>query len=40
MTAERKDTWAAGKLYEPYAGRWGRLVARAWGVRGRIGSDA
>lgn len=33
MTAERKDTWAAGKLYEPYVGRWSRLVARdflAW----------
>lgn len=28
MTAERKDTWAAGKLYEPYVGRWSRLVAR------------
>lgn len=33
MTAERKDVWAAGKLYEPYVGRWSRLVAReflAW----------
>lgn len=28
MTAERKDTWAAGKLYEPYVGRWSRLVAK------------
>lgn len=28
MTIERKDTWAAGKLYEPYVGRWSRLVAR------------
>jgi SAM-dependent methyltransferase len=28
MPAERKDTWAAGKLYEPYVGRWSRLVAR------------
>ena len=28
MAAEmRKDTWAAGKLYEPYVGRWSRLVA-------------
>lgn len=27
MSAERKDTWAAGKLYEPYVGRWSRLVA-------------
>jgi SAM-dependent methyltransferase len=33
MTRERKDTWAAGKLYEPYVGRWSRLVAKdflAW----------
>lgn len=33
MTAARKDTWAAGKLYEPYVGRWSRLVAKdflAW----------
>ena len=33
MTLERKDTWAAGKLYEPYVGRWSRLVAKdflAW----------
>lgn len=33
MTAEQKDTWAAGKLYEPYVGRWSRLVAKeflAW----------
>jgi SAM-dependent methyltransferase len=22
------DVWAAGKLYEPYVGRWSRLVAR------------
>ena len=28
MTADRKDTWAAGNLYEPYVGRWSRLVAR------------
>jgi len=30
---EQKDTWAAGKLYEPYVGRWSRLTAReflAW----------
>lgn len=25
---ERKDVWAAGDLYEPYVGRWSRLVAR------------
>ena len=33
MTGGRKDVWAAGKLYEPYVGRWSRLVAReflAW----------
>jgi len=34
MTApERKDTWASGTAYEPYVGRWSRLVAReflAW----------
>lgn len=28
MTTERKDTWAAGKLYEPYIGRWSRLAAK------------
>jgi SAM-dependent methyltransferase len=33
MTAERRDRWGAGNLYEPYVGRWSRLVAReffAW----------
>ena len=34
MTAKDDATvWAAGKLYEPYVGRWSRLVARefvAW----------
>lgn len=25
--SQRKDTWAAGDLYEPYVGRWSRLVA-------------
>lgn len=24
----RKDTWASGAAYEPYVGRWSRLVAR------------
>jgi ubiquinone/menaquinone biosynthesis C-methylase UbiE len=24
----RADVWAAGELYEPYVGRWSRLVAR------------
>lgn len=28
MANERKDSWGAGKLYEPYVGRWGRLVAK------------
>jgi SAM-dependent methyltransferase len=28
MSETRKDIWAAGKLYEPYVGRWSRLVAR------------
>ncbi len=28
MADKRKDTWAAGKLYEPYVGRWSRLVAK------------
>ena len=30
---QRKDTWASGATYEPYVGRWSRLVAReflAW----------
>lgn len=27
MNDARKDVWAAGKLYEPYVGRWSRLVA-------------
>jgi len=33
VTTHRKVTWAAGDLYEPYVGRWSRLVAReflAW----------
>ncbi len=31
--SERHDAWAAGDLYEPYVGRWSRLVAHeflAW----------
>ena len=28
MSEVRKDNWAAGKLYEPYVGRWSRLVAK------------
>src|SRR5258705_11297548 len=28
MTEERRDTWSSGDAYEPYVGRWGRLVAR------------
>src|SRR5258707_12260426 len=30
---QRKDTWISGATYEPYVGRWSRLVAReflAW----------
>lgn len=27
MTDKGKDVWAAGNLYEPYVGRWSRLVA-------------
>ncbi|HYU74497.1 MAG TPA: class I SAM-dependent methyltransferase, partial [Ktedonobacteraceae bacterium] len=30
---QQKDTWASGAAYEPYVGRWSRLVARefvAW----------
>ena len=27
MTDKSKDVWAAGNLYEPYVGRWSRLVA-------------
>ena len=23
-----KDVWAAGDLYEPYVGRWSRVVAK------------
>lgn len=28
--SQRKEVWAAGDLYEPYVGRWSRLVARAF----------
>ena len=27
-TADRHDVWASGDAYEPYVGRWSRLVAR------------
>jgi SAM-dependent methyltransferase len=33
MAVEREDVWASGDAYEPYVGRWSRLVARqfvAW----------
>jgi ubiquinone/menaquinone biosynthesis C-methylase UbiE len=33
MATECKDVWASGGAYEPYVGRWSRLVARqfvAW----------
>ena len=26
--SQSKDIWAAGALYEPYVGRWSRLVAK------------
>jgi SAM-dependent methyltransferase len=28
MAAGREDVWASGEAYEPYVGRWSRLVAR------------
>jgi len=28
MTVERGDTWALGDRYEPYVGRWSRVVAQ------------
>lgn len=28
MSEQRKDNWADGNLYEPYVGRWSRLVAK------------
>jgi SAM-dependent methyltransferase len=28
MLTERKDVWSSGDAYEPYVGRWSRLVAR------------
>ena len=28
MAQEVKENWAAGNLYEPYVGRWSRLVAK------------
>jgi SAM-dependent methyltransferase len=28
IAPERKDTWASGGAYEPYVGRWSRLIAR------------
>ena len=28
MTGARRDTWSSGDAYEPYVGRWSRLVAR------------
>ena len=28
MPQQRKDNWAAGDLYEPYVGRWSRLIAK------------
>jgi SAM-dependent methyltransferase len=28
MTADHRDRWVAGERYEPYVGRWSRVVAR------------
>ncbi len=28
MEFQREDVWAAGALYEPYIGRWSRMIAR------------
>jgi len=28
MAAERRDVWASGDAYEPYVGRWSRLIAQ------------
>jgi SAM-dependent methyltransferase len=28
MVAERKEVWVSGEAYEPYVGRWSRLVGR------------
>ena len=28
ISEQRKDNWAAGKLYEPYVGRWSRVAAK------------
>ena len=43
MAAERQDVWASGDAYEPYVGRWSRLVARqfvAWLGVPQIGSTS
>src|SRR6185312_6649268 len=39
MADQRPDIWASGDAYEPYVGRWSRLVARefvAW-LRAPVG---
>src|ERR1700742_2220939 len=28
MESQHEDVWAAGALYEPYIGRWSRMIAR------------
>src|SRR5258708_21752447 len=30
MVESRKDVWASGDAYEPYVGRWSRMVARSF----------
>lgn len=39
MTDERRDVWAAGNLYEPYVGRWSRLVAKDLLAWLQVGAD-
>lgn len=36
MSQDRKDLWVAGNLYEPYVGRWSRLVAQDFVVWLRV----
>ena len=40
MASVTKDTWAAGKFYEPYVGRWSRLVAKEFLAGLRVRADA
>jgi SAM-dependent methyltransferase len=40
VASKAKDNWSAGKLYEPYVGRWSRLVAKHFLAWLQVGSDA